>query len=116
MDDEALREALENGTIAMAGLDTLDHEPVQKDHPVLSWPEETMAKLLFSPHISLFHHSRWITDCYWTTPAAVARLVPPGSLILVYNEHVRLLLFIMMMRLLCFSPSHHGFMILEKCV
>ena len=34
----------------------------------------------------------------------------------VYNEHVRLLLFIMMMRLLCFSPSHHGFMILEKCV
>ena len=48
--------------------------------------------------------------------AAVARLVPPGSLILVYNEHVRLLLFIMMMRLLCFSPSHHGFMILEKCV
>ena len=35
----------------MAGLDTLDHEPVQKDHPMLSWPEKTLAKLLFSPHI-----------------------------------------------------------------
>ena len=30
VDDDALREALENGTIVMAGLDTLDHEPVQK--------------------------------------------------------------------------------------
>ena len=51
MDDEALREALENGTIAMAGLDTLDHEPVQKDHLILSWPQETKEKILFSPHI-----------------------------------------------------------------
>lgn len=51
VDDGALREALENGTIAMAGLDTLDHEPVQKDHPMLSWPEETLDKVLFSPHI-----------------------------------------------------------------
>lgn len=51
VDDGALREALENGTIAMAGLDTLDHEPVQKDHPMLSWPEEILDKVLFSPHI-----------------------------------------------------------------
>lgn len=51
VDDDALREALENGTIVMAGLDTLDHEPVQKSHPMLSWPEETKEKILFSPHI-----------------------------------------------------------------
>ena len=35
----------------MAGLDTLDHEPVQKSHPMLSWPEETKEKILFSSHI-----------------------------------------------------------------
>ncbi|MFR1038262.1 MAG: hypothetical protein ACLSE4_05330 [Clostridium sp.] len=23
----------------------------QQDHPMLSWPEKTLAKLLFSPHI-----------------------------------------------------------------
>lgn len=51
VDDEALLEALENGTIAMAGLDTLDHEPVQKDHPMLSWPREILDRIVFSPHI-----------------------------------------------------------------
>lgn len=51
VDDDALREALENGTLTMAGLDTLDHEPVQKDHPMLSWSKETLNRIVFSPHI-----------------------------------------------------------------
>lgn len=52
VDDEALTEALESGKLAMAGLDTLDHEPVQPDHPLLQVPETIAEKLLFSPHIA----------------------------------------------------------------
>lgn len=51
VEDEALREALANGTIAMAGLDTLDDEPVKKEHPILSWPPEILERIVFSPHI-----------------------------------------------------------------
>ena len=52
VDDDALREALENGTIVMAGLDTLDHEPVQKKpSDAFPWPEET-KKRSYSARIS----------------------------------------------------------------
>lgn len=51
VDDRALVDALESGRLAMAGLDTLDHEPVQADHPLLHLSEETGRKILFSPHI-----------------------------------------------------------------
>lgn len=51
VDDEALSEALQSGKIAMAGLDTLDQEPVQKDHVLLNLPEDLANKILFSPHI-----------------------------------------------------------------
>lgn len=51
VDDEALVCALQSGHLAMAGLDTLDNEPVQKDHPLLRQPEEVEEKLLFTPHI-----------------------------------------------------------------
>ena len=51
VDDEALIEALASGKLKMAGLDTLDHEPVQKDHPLLNLPEEIAGRLIFSPHI-----------------------------------------------------------------
>lgn len=51
IDDLALIEALKSGKLAMAGLDTLDHEPVQRDHPLLNQPSEIAQRLLFSPHI-----------------------------------------------------------------
>ncbi|MDC2839788.1 NAD(P)-dependent oxidoreductase [Limosilactobacillus mucosae] len=51
VDDAALIEALKSGRLAMAGLDTLDHEPVQSDHPLLNLPFEIAQRLLFSPHI-----------------------------------------------------------------
>ena len=51
VDDEALAEALKSGKLAMAGLDTLDHEPVQKDHPLLNQPAEVAEKIFFTPHI-----------------------------------------------------------------
>ena len=51
VDDDALIGALVSGKLAMAGLDTLDHEPVQPDHPLLNMPEDIAGKILFSPHI-----------------------------------------------------------------
>ena len=52
VDDEALIEALESGNLAMAGLDTLDNEPVKQDHPLLNVSETVAEKILFSPHIA----------------------------------------------------------------
>lgn len=51
VDDAALAAALESGRLTMAGLDTLDHEPVQPDHPLLHLPEDISRRILFSPHI-----------------------------------------------------------------
>ena len=51
VDDAALIQALQSGRIAMAGLDTLDHEPVRADHPLLCQPREVAERILFSPHI-----------------------------------------------------------------
>ena len=51
VDDAALVAALRSGRLAMAGLDTLDNEPVRPDHHLLSLPEEVAGRILFSPHI-----------------------------------------------------------------
>lgn len=51
VDDTALIAALETGKLTMAGLDTLDHEPVQPDHPLLHLPKDVSDRILFSPHI-----------------------------------------------------------------
>ena len=51
VDDAALIEALASGHLAGAGLDTLDHEPVQCDHPLLNVPDEIASRMLLSPHI-----------------------------------------------------------------
>ncbi|MCC8356815.1 MAG: hypothetical protein LJU34_03035, partial [Oscillospiraceae bacterium] len=51
VNDAALIEALQSGRLHMAGLDTLDHEPVQTDHPLLQVSEELAGRILFSPHI-----------------------------------------------------------------
>ena len=51
VDDAALIRALQSGQLAMAGLDTLDDEPVAKDHPLLTAPQEVTDRILFSPHI-----------------------------------------------------------------
>lgn len=51
VDDNALIAALKSGKLAMAGLDTLDDEPVAKTHILLNQPQEIEEKLLLSPHI-----------------------------------------------------------------
>ena len=52
VNNEALAEALEQGWIAGAGLDTVAPEPVPKDHVLLNVAPQVQAKLLFSPHIA----------------------------------------------------------------
>lgn len=51
VDQVALAEALAQGQIAMAGLDTLSPEPVQLDHPLLTAGAEVADRIVFSPHI-----------------------------------------------------------------
>ena len=51
VDDNAMVRALSTGKLKMAGLDTLDNEPVQKDHPLINLPEDIAKKIIFSPHI-----------------------------------------------------------------
>ncbi len=51
VDSKALVTALESGSIAGAGLDTIDGEPVKSDNPLLQISEEAGKKLLLSCHI-----------------------------------------------------------------
>ena len=51
IDNDALCKALEVGTLAGAGLDTVFPEPVQKENPVVKFAEDNPGKILFSPHI-----------------------------------------------------------------
>lgn len=51
IDEQALVEALENGTIAAAGLDTFEQEPIAKDN-----------KLLFMNNVICTPHSAWYSE------------------------------------------------------
>ena len=51
VDSRELVSALESGSIAGAGLDTIDGEPVKSDNPLLQISEEAGRKLLLSCHI-----------------------------------------------------------------
>ena len=46
-----LIDALASGQLGGAGLDVLDHEPVQRDHVLVTAPEEVRRKIIFTPHI-----------------------------------------------------------------
>ncbi len=49
VEDAALIVALKSGQLRMAGLDTLSHEPVQINHPLID--NEISERIIFSPHI-----------------------------------------------------------------
>ena len=51
VDQHALAQALESGTIAAAGMDTLSPEPVEPDHPLLAAGPSVSSKVVLSPHI-----------------------------------------------------------------
>lgn len=47
VDEEALLEALQNGTVAGAGLDVIEKEPIDRNHPFLS-----MDNVILTPHMA----------------------------------------------------------------
>ena len=51
VDQVALAQALEEGTIGAAGMDTLSPEPVSIDHPLVNLSETAASRIVFSPHI-----------------------------------------------------------------
>jgi phosphoglycerate dehydrogenase-like enzyme len=51
VDNMALRQALIDGTILGAGLDTIYPEPTPADHPLVALPEECADRVIYSPHI-----------------------------------------------------------------
>lgn len=51
IDNEALREALIQGRIACAALDTIEPEPTPGDHPLVDLPEEARRRVVYSPHL-----------------------------------------------------------------
>ncbi len=51
VDNEAMKEALENGRIAGAGFDTIAPEPTTADNPLVALKEDCPARVLYSPHI-----------------------------------------------------------------
>ena len=51
IDNLALRAALIQGLIAGAGLDTVSPEPVTKDNPLVTLPEDCKNRIIFSPHL-----------------------------------------------------------------
>lgn len=51
VDNQALCEALLEGRLAGAGLDTVFPEPVRKDNPLVEFARTHPGKILFSPHI-----------------------------------------------------------------
>ena len=44
--------AIAGGKLSGAGLDVLDNEPVQRDHVLVTAPEEVRRKIIFTPHIA----------------------------------------------------------------
>ena len=51
VDNEAMKEALENGRIAGAGFDTIAPEPTTADNPLVALKADCPARVLYSPHI-----------------------------------------------------------------
>ena len=51
VDDDALIRALSSGKLSMAALDTLDGEPVGREHPLLNVSADIAERMIFSPHI-----------------------------------------------------------------
>lgn len=51
VDNQALRAALINGTIAGAGFDTIAPEPTTADNPLVDLPEDVLKRVEYAPHL-----------------------------------------------------------------
>ena len=83
VDQTALAEALQTGTIGAAGLDTLSPEPVPVDHPLALLEGDAANRLVLSPHIGgvtegMFRRA-WTT--IWANIARVAAGEAPVNVV-----------------------------------
>ena len=83
VDQVALAQALENGIIGAAGLDTLSPEPVAADHPLALLSGNAANRLVLSPHIGgvtegMFRRA-WTT--IWQNVARVAAGEQPINIV-----------------------------------
>ena len=83
VDQVALAQALEDGTIGAAGLDTLSPEPVAAEHPLALLTGDAANKLVLSPHIGgvtegMFRRA-WTT--IWQNVARVAAGEQPINIV-----------------------------------
>ncbi len=83
VDQVALATALEAGTIAAAGLDTLSPEPVPADHPLVTLSDAAALRVVLSPHIGgvtegMFRRA-WTN--IWNNIARVARGEQPDNIV-----------------------------------
>ena len=75
VNDADLAEAIMNGTIWGAGLDTMDPEPVPADDPLILMPPPFSDRVIFTPHVAGTTKSVFFSAfrTIWRNIAAVAR-------------------------------------------
>lgn len=81
--DAELAEAIQNGTIYGAGLDTMDPEPVPADDPLLLLPEPYCYRVSVSPHIAGTTKGVFAESYrrFWSNAARIAKGERPESIV-----------------------------------
>ena len=83
VDTQALADAIMNGTIYGAGLDTIDPEPVPVDSPILTMPEPWCRRVVLSPHVAGTTKSVFYTAHrnFWNNVAAIIKGEKPMNMV-----------------------------------
>lgn len=83
IDQHALADALERGSIGFAGLDTLSPEPVTHDHPLINLTPAAARRIVLSPHIGGITEGafRRAWQTIWTNIARVSSGETPANIV-----------------------------------
>ena len=84
-----LIDAIAEGQLSGAGLDVLDHEPVQTDHILVTAPESVRKKIVFSPHIAGVSSSTF-RIIYDIVVAKAAPYIPQTGIINQFNIFIEI--------------------------
>lgn len=83
INQEDLADALVNGRIEGAALDTISPQPPQKDHPLLNLPEEASKRLILTTHIAGITSEAFETmqEIAWNNMIKVLKLERPDNIV-----------------------------------